>query len=108
MKIYIKRNGKLVAYISLVRCLGGTEIEFLKVDKEYWGKGFATELLNKAKKVAGENNLVALIEPIKDSSLNYEQKKEWLIRNGFKKVAKYNLGDCIKSVMVYNPKYYKT
>lgn len=103
MKIHIRRKGKSVAWISLIGCLGGIEIEFLKVQKEYWGNGFATELIKRAKKISGERNLVGLIEPIKDSSLDYDQKKQWLIRQGFKEVKKYDFGDCIKRVMVFNP-----
>lgn len=103
MKLHIRRKGKSVAWISLISCLGGTEIEFLKVEQEYWGSGFATELINKAKKISGERNLVGLIEPISDSSLDYEQKKKWLIRQGFVEVKRYNLGNCIKKVMVFNP-----
>lgn len=108
MKINIQKNSKVVAWISLQPCFGGNiEIEFIKVDKDYYSSGLATILLNRAKNKFKDTDkcLVAFIEHIKDSSLDYEQKEQWLIRHGFKKQKRYFFGDCYKDVMIYTPKH---
>lgn len=105
MKLYVTRNKKQVAWIWLSPCHGGNiEVTFLRVEKEFWGSGFATQLVNRAKNIAKDVALVALIEPIKDSSLDYDQKKAWLIRHGFKEQKRYFFGDCYKRVMIFKPK----
>ena len=105
MKIHIRRNKKSIAYISLIpiKWNGHLEIEYLRVEKEYRGKGFATRLIGMAKKKAKDNALVGLIDPHPDSSMTYEQERDWLIRLGFKEQAKYDFGDCKKRVMLFNP-----
>lgn len=105
MKIHIRRNGKSIAYISLmpVQHNGHLEIEYLFVEKEFRGNGFATQLIDKAKEKAKNTVLVGLIDPHPDSSMSYEQECEWLRRNGFIQKSKYDFGDCKKTVMLFNP-----
>ncbi len=105
MKIHIRRNKKSVAWISLVpvKWNGHLEIEYLRVQKEYRGNGFATKLILKAKEEAKDTVLVGLIDPHPDSSMTYEQEREWLIRLGFIEKVKYDFGDCKKRVMLFNP-----
>jgi ribosomal protein S18 acetylase RimI-like enzyme len=106
MKLHIKRNKKSIAYISLVwlRHNGHLEIEYLRVEKEFRGQGLASKLLEKAKKIALEKEtvLVGLIDPHPDSSLTYEQEKQWMERRGFKQVKRYDFGGHYKRVMVFN------
>ena len=101
MKIHIRKKNKSVAYIKLtnIRYTGHLEIEYLYVDSEHRGNGYATKLIEKAK--LKSNVLVGLIEPQSDSSLTYEQEKTWLERKGFKEVKRYDFGNCIKKVMMF-------
>lgn len=103
MRFFIKRNKKKVANIRLDKLHNGDfEIFYISVDKEHRKQGFATRLIKKAIEHSKGTNLVAFIEPAKDSGLNKEQEIAWFERMGFTKVDKYSFGYCIKPMMVYN------
>lgn len=78
MKLHIKKNNKSAAWISLknLKHNGHIEIEYLRVEKDFRGNGYATELIERAKKIAlkKDTTLVGLVDPHPDSSLTKEQE----------------------------------
>lgn len=85
MKLTIQRNGVVVARLVLKHIGGGDyEIEWLRVDVDHRGKGFASRLVEKAKEIVQRkgNALVGYLEPT--DGLTAEQMKSFLARHGFK------------------------
>jgi GNAT superfamily N-acetyltransferase len=103
MKVSIQRNGKQAAVIILNRDGGSIEIDYLKVEPEFRGKGFATVLLNKAKVFAARHGLelFGFVDPTRDSGLHYEQEIAWLKRHGFKS-RWHDYGGYRKRVMAFH------
>lgn len=104
MKLQIKRNKRIVAYIILTKLHhnGHTEIEYLHTDPEFRGQGLASKLIKMAKKKT-KGTIVGFIEPHPDSPITREQEEAWLVRIGFRKQKKYDFGSCFKTAMVFEP-----
>ena len=105
MQISVKRNGTAVSTMDLKKLHNGDiEIEYMNTLPEYRNQGFASLLLNKAKRIAEKSNtiLVAFVEPNKSGGLTFQQETEWLERNGFKHLKRYDFGGYFKPVMIYH------
>lgn len=92
MKLYVYRNKGKVAYCQLLQTrFGDYEIAYMRVDPEFRGKGLATQLLIRAKRIAENQgvDLVAFLDP-DGTGLTEQEEREWLKRHGFKR-GKYDL-----------------
>jgi ribosomal protein S18 acetylase RimI-like enzyme len=106
MRLKSYRNKVVVANLTLKKLKNGdVELEYLWVEPKYRKQGIASKLLKSAISMANKKmvGLVAFIEPHKESSLTYDQEVEWLRRNGFKKIKRYDFGRVYKPVMYYEP-----
>ncbi len=103
MKLKVQRNGIVVCECDLKRTSQNHwEIDYIRTLKEFRGKGYASQLLQRAKTIAIRSNtsLVAFIEP-DGTGLTFEQETNWFIRNGFIK-TEYDFGGYFKPVMKFN------
>ncbi len=89
MKITINRDGKVASEITIVQCNDDHEIKYIRTAPDQRGRGFASQLLEKAKDKFP--SLVAFLDD-DGTGLNYDQMVLWYRRHGFKK-RRYNFGD---------------
>ncbi len=105
MQLSITRDGKIVSTLDLKKLKNGDiELEYLRTLPEYRTRGCASVLLKKAKMIADKSNksLIAFVEPDKSGGLTFQQEIEWLTRNGFQHVKRYDFGGYFKPVMIYH------
>src|SRR3954464_4664780 len=107
MIIRAQKDRKNVGFLELTSLKNGDlEIAYIWVSPDHRGNKFASKMLKQAITAAKKQNknLVAYVEPHKDSSLNFEQEISWLTKYGFSLKSKYKFGERnLKPVMMYTP-----